>query len=127
MVKDEMGLVSKDPEVGKRSLPLGHRVPGADVQEETSAVGALPLELLVPTRSSAQAVQTKSIGARARKKSAKVVAAAGGRPSREQQEDDLFVLMEELTEDEVSTVYDLLHVRGVEFDDVEVLTNSRRL
>ena len=67
MVKDEMGLVSKDPEVGQRSLPLGHRVPGADVQEETSAVGALPLELLVPTRSSAQAVQTKSIGARARK------------------------------------------------------------
>ena len=64
MVKDEMGLVSKDPEVGKRSLPLGHGVPGADVQEETSAVGALPLELLVPTRSSAQAVQTKSIGAR---------------------------------------------------------------
>ena len=85
------------------------------------------MELLGPTRSSAQAVQAKSIGARARKKSAKVVAAAGGRPSREQQEDDLFVLMEELTENEVSTVYDLLHVRGVEFDDVEVLTNSRRL
>ena len=122
-----MGLVSKDPEVGQRSLPLGHRVPGADVQEETSAVGALPLELLVPTRSSAQAVQTKSIGARARKKSAKVVAAAGGRPSREQHEDDLFVLMEELTEDEVFADYDFLHVRGVEFDDVEVLMNSRRL
>ena len=52
-----MGLVSKDPEVGKRSLPLGHGVPGADVQEETSAVGALPMELLGPTRSSVQAVQ----------------------------------------------------------------------
>ena len=126
-MKDEMGLVSKDPEVGKRSLPLGHRVPGADVQEETSAVGALPLELLVPTRSSAQAVQTKSIGARARKKSAKVVAAAGGRPSGEQHEDDPFVLVEELTEDVVFADYDFLHVRGVEFDDVEVLTNSRRL
>ena len=117
-----MGLVSKDPEVGQRSLPLGHRVPGADVQEETSAVGALPLELLVPTRSSAQAVH-----ARARKKSAKVVAAAGGRPSGEQHEDDPFVLVEELTEDVVFADYDFLHVRGVEFDDVEVLTNSRRL
>ncbi len=85
------------------------------------------MELLGPTRSSAQAVQAKSIGARASKKSAKVVAAAGGRPSREQHEDDLFVLMEELTEDEVSTVYGLLHVRGVEFDDVQVLRNSWRL
>ena len=122
-----MGLVSKDPEVGKRSLPLGNGVSGADVPGETSAVGALPLELLVPTRSSAQAVQTKSIGARARKKSAKVVAATGGRPSREQQEDDLFVLMEELTEDEVFTDYDFMDVRGVEFDDGEVLMNSWRL
>ncbi len=85
------------------------------------------MELVVPTRSSAQAVQTKSIAARARKKSAKVVAAAGGRPSTEQQKDDFVVLMEELTGDEVSTVYCLLHVRGVEFDDVEVLMNSWRL
>ena len=88
---------------------------------------SLPLELLVPTRSSAQAVQTKSFGARARKKSAKVVAAAGSRPSGEQHEDDPFVLVEELTEDVVFADYDFLHVRGVEFDDVEVLTNSRRL
>ncbi len=122
-----MGLVSEDSEVGKLSLPLGHGDPGADLPEETSAVGAMPLELLAAARSTVQAMRTKSIGARDRKKSAKVVAAAGGRPSREQQEDDFFVLMEELTEDEVSTVYDLLHVRGVEFDDVEVLTNSRRL
>ena len=85
------------------------------------------MELLVPSRSSVQAMQTKSIGARARKKSAKVVAAAGGRPSSEQHEDDLIVLMEELAEDEVFADYDFLHVRGVEFDDVEVLMNSRRL
>ena len=122
-----MGLVSKDPEVGKRSLPLGNGVSGADVPGETSAVGALPMVLVVPTRSTAQAVQTQRIGARAKKKSTKVVAAAGGRPSREQHEDDLFVLMEELTEDEVFTDYDFLHVRGVEFDDVEVLMNSWRL
>ena len=35
--------------------------------------------------------------------------------------------MEELTEDEVFAEYDFLHVRGVEFDVVEVLMNSRRL
>jgi hypothetical protein len=34
---------------------------------------------------------------------------------------------EELTEDEVFTEFDFLHVRGVEFDDVEVLSSSRRL
>jgi hypothetical protein len=123
-VKYEMGPVSMDPEVGKRSLPLGHGVPDADVHEETSAVGASPLELLVPSRSSAQAVRTKSIGARAKEKSARVVAAAGGRPSGEQHED---VLVEELVEDGVFTDYDFLHVRGVEFDGSEVLTNSRRL
>ncbi len=36
-------------------------------------------------------------------------------------------MMEELTEDEVSTVYGLVNVRGEEFDDVEVLMNSWRL
>ncbi len=85
------------------------------------------MELLAPTRSTAQAVQTKRIGARDRKKSAKVVAAAGGRPSREQQEDDPFVLMEELTEDEVDTVYGFADDRDVEFDHVEVMRNSWRL
>jgi hypothetical protein len=109
--------------VGKRSLPLGLRAPGADVQEATSAGGALPVELLVPTRSAAQAVHARA----RKKKSAKVVAAAGGRPSREQHEDDLFVLMGELAEDEVFTEFDFLHVRGVEFDDFEVLTSSRRM
>ena len=34
---------------------------------------------------------------------------------------------EELTEDEVFTDYGFYHVRGVEFDDVEVLTSSRRM
>ena len=122
-MKGEMGLVSKDPEVGKRSLPLGNGVSGADVPGETSAVGALPLVLVVSTRSTAQAAQTKRIGARVKKKSTKVVAAAGGRPSREQHEDELFVLMEE---DEVFTDYDFQHVCGVVFDDEEWLLNSWR-
>jgi hypothetical protein len=120
---DAAGHGDKDPEVGKCSLPLGLRAPGADVQESTSAGGALPVELLVPTRSAAQAVHARA----RKKKSAKVVAAAGGRPSREQHEDDLFVLMGELAEDEVFTEFDFLHVRGVEFDDFEVLTSSRRM
>ena len=82
--------------------------------------------LVVPTRSTAQAAQTKRIGARVKKKSTKVVAAAGGRPSRERHEDDLFVLMEELSEDEVFTDYDFQHVCGVVFDDEEWLLNSWR-
>ena len=88
-----MDLVSKDPEVGKRSLPLGNGVSGADVPRGGPAVGALPLVLAVPTRSTVQAAQTKAIGTSATKKSKQVVKSAGDRPSWEQHQ-GLFVLME---------------------------------
>ena len=40
---------------------------------------------------------------------------------------DPYVSAEVLTEDAVFVDYDFQHVRGVEFDVVEVVTNSRRL
>jgi hypothetical protein len=40
---------------------------------------------------------------------------------------DPYVLAEVMTEDAVFVDYDFQHVRGVEFDVVEVVTNSRRL
>ena len=88
-----MDLVSKDPEVGKRSLPLGNGVSGADVPRGNPAVGALPLVLAVPSMSTVQAAQTKAIDTSAKKKSQKVVKSAGDRPSWEQHQ-GLFVLME---------------------------------
>ena len=93
-MKDDMGVVSKDPEVVKRSLPQGNGVSGADVPRGTPAVGALPLVLAVPARSTVQAAQTKAIDTSVTKKSKKVVKSAGDRPSKEQHEDELFVLME---------------------------------
>ena len=93
-MKDDMDIVSKDPEVVKRSLPQGKGVSGADVPWGTPVVGALPLVLAVPTRSTVQAAQTKAIDTSVTKKSKKVVKSAGDRPSREQHEGELFVLME---------------------------------
>ncbi len=95
MVKDELGLVSEDPEVVKHSLPQANGVSGADVPVGTSADGArgAGVGAEVPTRSTAQAAQTKGIDTRATK-GKKVVAAAGDRPFREQEKDELFVLFE---------------------------------
>ena len=88
-----MGLLSKDPEVGKRSLPLGNGVAGAVVPRGNPAVGVLPWALTVPTRSTAQAAQTKVIDTRVKKKGIKVVKTAGDGPSKNQLEDELFVQM----------------------------------
>jgi hypothetical protein len=92
-LKDGIDLVSKDPEEVKRSLPQGNGVSGAAVPRGDPAVGALPWALTVPTRSTAQAAQTKVIDTRVKKKGIKVVKTAGGGPSKNPMEDELFVQM----------------------------------